>query len=139
MARLAFHPRADGTGLQLSLAPSWGLPDGGSMIGAGTLMGGSATPGLPGAGLPTAADRALSLVNEVGYGLRLTGLPGLVTPTVAHERGFGRVITRAGLSHRPAEGAFGTKPLTMQLAVGHERSAYGGGGYLFLLTLQKIF
>ena len=139
MARLAFHPRADGTGLQLSLAPTWGLPDGGSMTGAAALMSGSATPGLPGAGLPTAADRALSLVNEVGYGLRLTGLPGLVTPTVAHERGFGRVITRAGLSHRPAEGAFGGKPLTMQLAVGRERSAYGGGSYIFLLTLQNIF
>ena len=140
MARLAFHPRADGTGLQLSLAPSWGLPDGGSMTGAAALMGGSTMPGLPGPGLPTpATDRALSLVNEVGYGLRLTGLPGLVTPTVGHERGFGRVVTRAGLSHRPAEGAFGGKPLTMQLAVGRERSAYGGGSYIFLLTLQKIF
>ena len=27
----------------------------------------------------------------------------------------------------------------MRLAVGRERSGYGGGSYLFLLTLQKIF
>ena len=140
MARLAFHPRTDGAGLQLSLAPSWGLPDGGSMIATTGLMGGSAMPGLYGAGLPaSAAGRGLSMVNEVGYGLRLARWPGLLTPTVGHERGFGRVVTRAGLSHQPGEGAFDGKPLTLQLVVGRESSTYGDGSFVFLLTLQKIF
>ena len=74
-------PCADGSGLSLSLTPTWGRPDAGALW----------QPGSSAFGAPFAlgADRSLSLRSQASYGFRL-GPPGaLIAP-------FGELTSYAG-------------------------------------------
>ena len=106
MARLTLKSRADGAGLQLSLAPTWGAAGaGGSLLGGGeALLSGDAgaIPGM-GSGLAVpglgADGRSLSLTSEIGYGLLVSRLNGLLKPMVAYDRGASQNLTRFGLTY----------------------------------------
>ena len=106
MARLTLKSRADGAGLQLSLAPTWGAAGaGGSLLGGGEALLSSDAGAIPGMGSGLAvpglgADgRSLSLTSEIGYGLLVSRLNGLLKPMVAYDRGASQNLTRFGLTY----------------------------------------
>ena len=82
LARLAVKPRADGTGFQLNVAPSWGAAQGAGLLGGGeTLLDGGAVPGAGLGGVPAAGpDRVLVLESDLGYGFAVFEGQGVLTP-----------------------------------------------------------
>ena len=153
MARLTLSSRADGSGLRLSLAPTWGAAGGGNLLGGGNgLLGGpNAGEMLPtgGSAIPTGAAGmqglgALSLEGDLGYGFLLDR--GLLTLGANHNRDawnrretFGltwesaqRESPDAGLAPRAGGG--------LKLLLGYERaSAAEQGGPRFELTWSGRF
>ncbi len=67
MARLVVKSRADGSGMRLSLAPTWGQAEGG-MLGGGGLLGESGLGSMGGSGMSGSGAPTLSLASELGYG-----------------------------------------------------------------------
>ena len=77
MARLLIKPRADGTGLSMSLKPGWGEANGGALLrGNNTLLGEAEFRALQPAGLEP-GPQPLVMHNDLGYGVALGG--GLLT------------------------------------------------------------
>ena len=106
LARLAVKPRADGTGLQMNVAPSWGAAQVAGLLGGGAaLLDGGAMPGLGMNRLPSATPRALSLESELGYGVGVLDGYGVLTPyggfaLTGQETRQYRVGARLGIAQR---------------------------------------
>ena len=134
MARLVVKSRADGSGLRLSLSPSWGQTGASALLGGDGLLGGPANGALPlaGAGFGGAAGgaspgitqaAALSLDSQLGYGFVSSRLKGLLTPVVSYTRaGVGGKSLKFGLAYQSLETLLGSN-IALQLAVGRESSA----------------
>ena len=143
MARLVVKSRADGSGLSLSLSPSWGQSATGALLSGGDgLLGGPAGGALPGAGFGGAAPgvaeaAALSLDSQLGYGFVSSRLKGLLTPVVSYTRaGVGGESLKLGLAYQSLETLLGSN-FALQLAVGRESSAaHIRPDYGALLTLS---
>ncbi len=106
MARLTLKSRADGAGLQLSLAPTWGAAGaGGSLLGGGEALLSGDAGAIPGMGSGLAVPglgpdgRSLSLTSEIGYGLLVSRLNGLLKPMIAYDRGASQNLTRFGFTY----------------------------------------
>ena len=97
MARLAVKARPDGTGLRVSVAPSWGRADAtGALLGDGApLLGGSALSTLAPRGAGTAP--ALALASDLGYGVPLW--TGLLTPSVGYGYTVGGLRASLGVTY----------------------------------------
>ena len=147
MARLAVKSRTDGTGLSLSLSPTWGAAAGGAMFGADTLLGsGPAAGAMPGmapggigavgfghgvaggmggighsvAGPAAGSATRLMLDGQLGYGFHWPRLRGLLSPIVVYGRGDGWTTVGAGLAYQSLPTLLG-RNLTVELSVGAER------------------
>ena len=107
MARLEVRPREDGSGLRLSLAPSWGATGFEQLLGEGEglLGGGNAGAAMYGPGAPLMPPTGMSLDAKVGYGFALER--GLLTLGADHTRDPFGVREIVGLAWRSDESAPG--------------------------------
>ena len=107
MARLEVRPREDGSGLRLSLAPSWGATGFEQLLGEGEglLGGGNAGAAMYGPGTPLMPPTGMSLDAKVGYGFALER--GLLTLGADHTRDPFGVREIVGLAWRSDESATG--------------------------------
>ena len=110
MMRLIIKARPDGSGLQLTLSPTWGQMGGGTMLGGGGGLlggpGGGALPlsgagAMPGLGGGKADLSALTLESEFGYGFAFDR--GLLVLGGAHARNGAIVRETVGLSWKSAD------------------------------------
>lgn len=130
MARLTFKGRADGSGLRLSLAPSWGEAAGRAMFGGDGLLGTSGIASvLPAGGAATAAggyDASLAMQGGVGYGFAFDR--GLLSFDATQNRDARTVRETFGLSWESAGGGLtNTDPAlesagALSFRLGYERS-----------------
>ena len=117
MMRLVVKARPDGSGLRLTLSPTWGQIGGGALLGGGqSLLGGPGTGALPLSGAVSTPDLgadpvpgggggmanldALSLESEFGYGFAFDR--GLLVLGGAHGRNGPMVRESVGLSWESA-------------------------------------
>ncbi len=161
MARLAVKSRADGSGLRLSLAPTWGQAEGGisggGMFGGGLLGGpGSGATAMGGgiAGPAGPAAPALSLAGELGYGFAFDrGLLTLAATRLGGAAGeretYGLTWTsaprrKAARAAAGAEGAFDAAAADfaggLKFGFGYERPTPATeGGPVFQLNYSAEF
>ena len=127
MARLTLSSRADGSGLRLSLAPSWGAAGGGTLLGMHSMLGSGAGTagdlsgiGRRGAGLHAGSMARLSLDSELGYGYHWPRLRGLVSPVVMYGSGNGWSTIGTGLAYQSQRPLLGSN-LRVELSIAREQ------------------
>ena len=143
MARLTVKAREDGSGLQLTVAPTWGQAGMAGSFGGDGLLGGPGQSAMPIAGgLGHGAftnPTALSLETEFGYGFALER--GLLTLGATHRRNGPTATETLGLTWNPAtpNAAF-TPDRTSNLRLGYElpTPTFKGGPYLELNYTRRF-
>ena len=144
MARLTVKAREDGSGLQLTVAPTWGQSGmGGGMLGGDGLLGGPGQGAMPMAGGlghgAFAGLGAMSLETEFGYGFALER--GLLTLGATHRRNGPTATETLGLTWKPGTlNAALTPDRTSNLRLGYElpTPTFKGGPYLELNYTRRF-
>ena len=142
MARLMVKAREDGSGLRLTLAPTWGQAGmGGGVLGGEGLLGGPGLGAMPMAGgmAGGSGHGALSLESELGYGFALDR--GLLTLGGTHRRNGPTVTETVGLTWKSGgSGSESGADRDLDFRLGYElpAPAFEGGPYLELKYTHRF-
>ena len=142
MARLMVKAREDGSGLRLTLAPTWGRAGmGGALLGGEDLLGGPGLGAMPMAGgmAGGSGHGALSLESELGYGFALDR--GLLTLGGTHRRNGTTVTETVGLtweSGSPDSESGAGQGLDFRLGYELPAPASEGGPYIGLKYTHRF-